>query len=158
MRSLAAGVTIVTARDPQGRLWGMTATAVCLVSWEPPLLLVCIDRKTECHRPLVEAGAFAINLLEQDQESLSQHFAGKDVAKFEGVSWSDSNSGAPILEGVLAHVECRTTTCYAAGDHTILLGEAVGGALAAGAEKRGPLIYFRGKYARLAPIERRTQS
>jgi flavin reductase (DIM6/NTAB) family NADH-FMN oxidoreductase RutF len=136
----------------------MTATAVCLVSWEPPLLLVCIDRTAECHGPFVEAGAFAINLLAEDQEPLSRHFASKDVDKFNGISWSHGDTGAPILEGVLAHVECRTATCYPAGDHTILLGEAVRGTLAAGAEAGGPLIYFRGAYGRLAPNGRQTQS
>lgn len=158
MRSLAAGVTVVTSRDPQGRPWGMTATAVCLVSWEPPLLLVCVDRTADCHGPLVEAGVFAVNLLGENQESVSRHFASKDVDKFHGVSWGDGDTGAPILDGVLAHVECRTAACYPAGDHTIVLGEAIGGSLAPGADAGEPLIYFRGQYARLASGGRQGQS
>jgi len=152
MRSLAAGVTVVTARDRQGRPWGLTATAVCLVSWEPPMLLVCIDRAADCHGPFAEAGSFAVNVLREDQETLSRHFANKAADKFASVAvpWKDGETGAPILEGALAHVECRTAFCLPAGDHTIFLGKAVGGGAMADADAWAPLLHFRGKYARLA--------
>jgi len=150
MRSLAAGVTVVTARDRQGRPWGLTATAVCLVSWEPPMLLVCIERAAECHGPFAEAGSFAINVLREDQEDLSRHFANKDVDKFAAVAWKDGGTGAPILDGALAHVECRTASCLPAGDHTIFLGTAVVGGAMADADAWAPLLRFRGEYARLA--------
>jgi len=149
MRSLAAGVSVATARDQQGVPWGLTATALCLVSWEPPLLLLCVDRTAECHSAFLEAEAFAVNLLRDDQEPLSRHFARKDERKFRDIPWRSGRTGAPLLENVLAHVECRTTVRYPGGDHTILIGEAVG---AAGTEpgKGGfPLLYFRGRYARL---------
>jgi flavin reductase (DIM6/NTAB) family NADH-FMN oxidoreductase RutF len=149
MRSLAAGVTVVTARDRQGRPWGLTATAVCIVSWDPPMVLVCIDRAAECHGPFAEAGGFAINVLREDQEDLSRHFANRDADKFAGVSWRDGETGAPILEGALAHVECQTASCLPAGDHTIFLGKAVGGGARADADAWAPLLYFRGTYARL---------
>jgi flavin reductase (DIM6/NTAB) family NADH-FMN oxidoreductase RutF len=150
MRSLAGGVTVVTARDRQRRPWGLTATAVCLVSWEPPMLLVCIDRAAECHGPFAEAGSFAINVLREDQEDLSRHFANKDVDKFAAVAWKDGGTGAPILDGALAYVECRTASCLPAGDHTIFLGTAVGGGVMDGADAWAPLLRFRGEYARLA--------
>ena len=150
MRSLAASVTVVTARDRQGRPWGLTATAVCLVSCEPPMLLVCIDRAADCHGPFAEAGSFAINVLREDQEALSRHFANKDVDKFAAVPWRDGETGAPILEGSLAHVECRTASCLPAGDHTIFLGKAVGGGAMAEADAWAPLLHFRGEYAHLA--------
>jgi flavin reductase (DIM6/NTAB) family NADH-FMN oxidoreductase RutF len=151
MRSLAAGVSVVTARDEQGHPWGMTATAVCLVSWEPPLLLVCIDRAADCHGPFSQAGSFALNLLRDDQECLARGFASERSDKFKAVTWSEGETGAPILDGVLAHVECRTAARYPAGDHTIFVGEAVGGAVAASGVAGAPLIYFRGAYGRLGP-------
>ena len=150
MRSLAAGVTVVTASDREGRPWGLTATAVCLVSWEPPMLLVCIDRAADCHAPFAEAGGFAINVLREDQENVSRRFADKDADKFDAVSWRNGETGAPILEGALAHVECRTASCLSAGDHTIFLGNAVAGGVMPDAEAWAPLLHFRGEYARLA--------
>jgi flavin reductase ActVB len=149
IRSLAAGVSVATLRDQQGAPWGLTATALCLVSWEPPLLLLCIDRTAECYSVFLGSESFAVNLLRDDQEPLSRHFARKDERKYRGIPWRSGRTGAPLLENVLAHVECRTTARYPGGDHTILLGETMG---AAGTEpdKDGfPLLYFRGRYARL---------
>ena len=114
------------------------------------MLLVCIDRAADCHGPFAEAGSFAVNVLREDQETLSRHFANKDVDKFSAVSWKDGETGAPVLEGALAHVECRTASCLPAGDHTIFLGKAVGGGAMADADAWAPLLHFRGKYARLA--------
>ena len=132
MRSLAAGVTVVTVRDPQGRPWGLTATAVCLVSWEPPTAA----RVYRAYRPtatgrLRRPEAFAVNVLRDDQEDLSRHFANKDAHKFAAVPWRDGDTGAPILDGVLAHVECRTTPVSRRGITPFFSGEAVGGALTA---------------------------
>jgi flavin reductase ActVB len=149
MRSLAAGVTVATVRDKQGYPWGLTATAVCLVSWKPPLLLVCIDQTAECHPAFLAAEAFAINLLRGDQESLSRHFGRKAAGKFGGIPWRSGRTGAPLLENVLAHVESRTVARFPGGDHTIFVGEAVG-ATGTGPSKDGsPLLYFRGRYAQL---------
>jgi flavin reductase (DIM6/NTAB) family NADH-FMN oxidoreductase RutF len=150
VRSLAAGVTVVTTRDLRGRPRGLTATAACLVSWEPPLLLACIERTADCYPAFAEAEAFAVNVLREDQESLSRHFASKSTGKFDAVLWREGDTGAPILDGVLAHVECRVTAHYPAGDHTIFLGEAVGGDAATAGEPGTPLVYFRGAYTRLA--------
>jgi flavin reductase (DIM6/NTAB) family NADH-FMN oxidoreductase RutF len=114
------------------------------------MLLVCIDRAADCHGPIAEAGGFAINVLREDQEELSRHFANRDADKFAGVSWRAGETGAPILEGALAHVECQTASCLPAGDHTIFLGRAVGGGAMADADAWAPLLRFRGEYARLA--------
>jgi len=116
------------------------------------MLLVCIDRAADCHGPFAEAGSFAVNVLREDQETLSRHFANKAADKFASVAvpWKDGETGAPILEGALAHVECQTASCLPAGDHTIFLGKAVGGGAMADADAWAPLLHFRGKYARLA--------
>jgi len=149
MRSLAAGVSVATALDGQGDPWGLTATAVCLVSWEPPLLLLCVDQTAECYPVFLEAEAFAVNLLRDEQEWLSRHFSLKHARKFGGIPWRSGRTGAPLLYGVLAHVECRTTARYPGGDHTIFVGRAVGASGATSGKDSSPLLYYRGRYARL---------
>ncbi len=148
----AAGVTVVTTRDRCGELRGLTATAVCSVSLVPPLILVCIDRQAECYEAFLEAEAFAVNLLREDQEPLSRHFARKEARKFEGIPYQPGITGSPILAGVLAHVECRIQARYPGGDHTMFLGEVVGSGAAPPEDAGSPLLHFRGGYARLAGL------
>ena len=150
MGCLAAGVTVVTTVDRQGEPRGLTATAACSVSLSPPLVLVCIDQVAECFEAFREARAFAVNLLREDQESLSRQFATKDARKFEGIAHRPGVTGVPILSGALAHLECLLTAQYPAGDHTIFVGEAVESAMVPSDEDGSPLVHFRGGYARLA--------
>lgn len=149
MGSLATGVTVVTTRDRQGQPRGLTATAVCSVSLTPPLLLVCIDHNADCYEAFQDAEAFAVNLLRDDQEHLSRQFSRKDARKFEGIAYRPGVTGAPILPGVLAHVECRVQARYPGGDHTIFVGEAMDSGVAPSEDGRSPLLHFRGAYARL---------
>jgi flavin reductase (DIM6/NTAB) family NADH-FMN oxidoreductase RutF len=149
MGSLAAGVTVVTTRDGEGQPRGLTATAVCLVSLEPPLLLVCIDRTAECHEAFLTAETFAVHLLREGQETLSRRFARKDSQKFEGISHRQGALGAPILADVLACVECQVQARYPGGDHTIFVGKAAHSIVAPPGEGGTPLVYFRGCYAHL---------
>ncbi len=146
---LASGVTVVTTRDRWGEPRGFTATAVCSVSLIPPLILVCIDQQADCFGAFLEAEAFAVNLLRDNQESLSRQFATKDARKFEGIVYGQGITGMPILPDVLAHVECRVQARYPGGDHTILLGEAVHSAVASPGDAGSPLLHFRGAYVRL---------
>lgn len=150
MGCLVAGVTVATTLDRQGRPRGLTATAVCSVSLTPPLVLVCIDQAADCYEAFREARAFAVNLLREDQESLSRQFATKDTLKFEGIAHRPGVTGVPILSGALAHLECLLTAQYPGGDHTIFIGEAVDSAVAFSEEDGFPLVRFRGGYARLA--------
>ncbi|MBI2458538.1 MAG: flavin reductase family protein [candidate division NC10 bacterium] len=150
MGSLATGVTVVTTRDRQGQPRGLTATAVCSVSLMPPLLLVCIDHTADCYEAFLGADAFAVNLLRDDQEHLSRQFARKDARKFEGIAYRPGVTGAPILPGVLAHVECRVQARHPGGDHTIFVGEAVDSGVVPVEDGRSPLLHFRGGYARIA--------
>ncbi len=150
MGCLVAGVTVVTTLDRQGNPRGLTATAVCSVSLTPPLVLVCIDQAADCYEAFREARAFAVNLLREDQESLSRHFATKDALKFEGIAHRPGVTGVPILSGALAHLECLRTAQYPGGDHTIFVGEAVDSAMAISEEDGSPLVHFRGGYAHLA--------
>ena len=150
MGCLVAGVTVVTTLDRQGSPRGLTVTAVCSVSLTPPLVLVCIDQAADCYEAFREARAFAVNVLREDQESLSRQFATKVAQKFEGIAHRPGVTGAPILSGTLAHLECLLTAQYPGGDHTIFVGEAVDSAVALSDGDGAPLVHFRGGYARLA--------
>jgi flavin reductase (DIM6/NTAB) family NADH-FMN oxidoreductase RutF len=112
------------------------------------MLLVCIDRAADCHGPFTEAGSFAINVLREDQEDLSRHFANKDAHKFAAVPWRDGETGAPILDGALAHVECRTASCLPAKVTRFSRTAVVGGAMAT--RTPGRPCSVSGEYARLA--------
>ena len=142
----ATGVTIVTTCDGDQRPTGLTASAFSSVSLEPPLVLVCIDHKSQSHGPLVEGGRFAVNILSVDQQGLSRKFATTRLDKFEGVEYRMSDLGLPIIAAAIAHLECVTVSTHVEGDHTILVGR-VEDAAATGDGQ--PLLYFRGQYDRL---------
>ncbi|HEX9106108.1 MAG TPA: flavin reductase family protein [Longimicrobiales bacterium] len=139
----STGVAVVaTRRGP--RPWGLTANAFASVSLQPPLVLVCVDSGADTHDPLRDAGLFAVSILAADQERLARRFAASDVEdKFEGVAWREEATGAPVLEGAVAWLDCRLWAHYPAGDHTIFVGEVVAG----DAAERAPLLYFRGGYS-----------
>jgi flavin reductase (DIM6/NTAB) family NADH-FMN oxidoreductase RutF len=141
----ASGVTIVSCFDEAGAPQGMTVSAFCSLSLRPALVLVCIDRTATVLPALRQAGGFAINILGADQEALSRRFAKQELERFEGVGFSKGANGNPILEDVLAHLECRTTAQQEAGDHVIFFGEVSDAA----AHDGRPLMYYRGGYAQL---------
>lgn len=144
----AGGVTIVTARAGE-RVHGMTVTDFAGVSLAPPLVLVCADKKANT-LPLIEAGRnFAVNLLAEGQEALSNRFASKqdEWRRFEGLECDPSSTGAPFLPGALAGLACRVVALHDAGDHVIVVGEVEEARCAT----VNPLVYFGGAYRRLAP-------
>jgi flavin reductase (DIM6/NTAB) family NADH-FMN oxidoreductase RutF len=141
----ASGVTIVTTRDEAGVDHGMTVSAFCSLSLEPPLVLVCIERIAEMHDVLVSASDFAVNILASGQESVSRRFAERMADRFDGIGFGRGLSGAPLLHGTLAHVECRVKKRLNGGDHSIFIGEVID----AEARFDRPLLYYRGGYAQL---------
>lgn len=146
--SFASGVTVVTTRDAAGRPKGMTVSAFCSVSLEPPLILVCIDHKAECHPDLEATERFAVNILGRDQADLSRRFAAKDVDRFQGVGVRAGGDGMPFLEDAIGVLECRVVARHAAGDHTIFVGRVE----AAHVGPDAPLLHFRGKYGDFTPL------
>lgn len=146
----ASGVTIVTTCDADGRPTGLTASAFTSVSLDPPLILVCVDHKSQSHGPLVDRGRFAVNFLCAEQEGLSRKFATTRLDKFDGVAHRMTALGVPVIDGALAQLECVTVSRHEAGDHTILVGR-VEETTAIDGE---PLVYFRGQYGRLQGDER----
>ena len=141
----ATGVTIVTTCDADQRPTGLTASAFCSVSLDPPLVLVCVDHKSQSFPHLRESGRFAINILHHEHEQLSRRFASSRLDKFDGVAFQLGALGVPLLERALAHLECRTVSAHVEGDHTIFVGRVE----AVDVGEGEPLLYYRGRYHRL---------
>ncbi|WP_255554215.1 flavin reductase [Sphingomicrobium clamense] len=144
--TFATGVTIVTARAPDGTNVGLTANSFTSVSLDPPLLLVCPHRQAHSMAVFSEVDHFAVNVLHIGQQSVSDLFARKSDDRFERVDWEVWDHGPPILTNSLASFECRKFAEYDGGDHVILVGEVKRVRFA---PQRDPLLYFRGKYRRL---------
>lgn len=145
LRQFPTGVTVVTTRDGEGRPCGLTANAFASVSLDPPLVLVCIDRAATAHPALAVHGWFAINVLAKGQESLSRRFAASGEDKFAGVRFREGRAGLPVLDGVVAALECRIVHRYEGGDHTIFVGE-----VETASDNGGqPLVYYSGGYHHL---------
>ena len=142
----ASGVTIVTAKGTDGQPFGITVSAFSSVSLDPPLVLVCIDKRASLHDCMCEGVHFAVNILCQEQELISRRFASKDEDRFNGTGYRESAQGTPLIDGALAALECRVVHVYPGGDHTIVVGEVESATVADGK----PLAYFRGGYAQLS--------
>jgi len=143
---LAAGVTVVTTRRPDGTPCGLTASAVCSLSLNPTMILVCVDHGSETHGCIADAGYFAVNVLAEGKgETLARRFAiGEPDEKFTGVAFHDERTGAPVLDEALGWMDCRVTDRAEGGDHTVFMGEV----MAADATGGTPLVYYRGGYGR----------
>lgn len=142
----ASGVTVVTTKDAAGMLYGITVSAFCSVSLDPPLVLVSISKNTGSHHAFGESGAFVVNVLSESQQEISNHFASHNEDKFSGFIYDEGIDGLPILRGCLVNLECRLKHSYDGGDHTIFIGEIEKSA----AYEGGPLLYFHGAYRKLA--------
>lgn len=141
----ASGVTVVTAVDDKGVDHGITVSAFCSLSLKPPLVLVCIDHVTVMHGVLETASAFAVSVLAAEQEELARRFSDPDNDRFDGTSYARGATGAALLTGAAAHLECDITHRFEGGDHTIF----VGSVRSAESTDLHPLLYYRGGYARL---------
>lgn len=142
----ASGITVITMRDADGRDLGMTATAFASLSLDPPLILVCIDRAASMAGPLEQASHFAVHVLGEDQHEVSRGFALKEGDRFAGRSVTRGIAGLPLLELALARLQCRIAARHPGGDHVIVVGEVLDADVTDG----DPLLYFRGRYARVA--------
>ena len=141
----ATGVTVATVEGPDGKPQGLTVNSFTSVSLEPPLLLVCIAKTATAYPAFQTAKGFAVNVLREEQIDLSQHFATSKDERFEGLAWREGLHGAPVLDGVLAVMECAMHGSFDAGDHTVFVG------LVEHAESHegAPLLYFASAYRKL---------
>jgi len=136
---------VVTTTAADGSDQGMTVSAFCSLSLEPPLVLICIEKTASVHEALTRAPSFVVNVLSAKQEQLARRFAIVDIDRFEGVGFSRSGHGIAVLDDVLAVIECNRVSLLDGGDHTIVVGEVEAGR----AEIGTPLLYYRGGYAQL---------
>jgi 3-hydroxy-9,10-secoandrosta-1,3,5(10)-triene-9,17-dione monooxygenase reductase component len=150
-----SGVTVITVTDEDGD-HGMTASAFSSLSLEPPLVLVCVKKNGNMHQRLEKADGFAVNLLDQAQESVSNRFAGwwnEETSK-----WADlevvpaPTSKAPWIGGSLASLDCTVHERFDGGDHTIYVGRVHDVRVDdRPRDTLEPLLYFAGQYRALAP-------
>lgn len=150
MGRFVSGVTIVSALH-QGQRHAMTATAVCSVSLDPPLILVCVGRSSRCHAAITQAPGWAVSLLAAEQQPIARHFAhsGRDLAtQFDTVPhFAGPATGSPVLSAALAWVECTTHAQWPGGDHTIVVGRVIrAGEVAERPSEEVPLTYYQGFY------------
>ncbi len=149
MRQLAAGVNVITVANA-GVREGLTATAVCSISAEPPQLLVCVNSTAGAHGPIHRAGSFCLNVLAHDQEAIARRFAGMDGAdredRFSIGRWSMLSTGAPALDGALANFDCIVVREIEAATHTVFIGRVLGVRTNEGT----PLIYSHGRFTGIA--------
>lgn len=141
----ATGVSILTTLNKAGRHFGLTMNALSSLSLRPPLFLVCIDKASDTIKPLAESQVFCVNILKQDQKALAQAFAIKGKDKFTGVKITAGRTGAPVLAGALAIIECRVRQTIDGGDHLVFFGEIEHSSIGAGE----PLVFYKGDYRAL---------
>jgi flavin reductase (DIM6/NTAB) family NADH-FMN oxidoreductase RutF/DNA-binding IclR family transcriptional regulator len=143
------GVTVVTAVDADGRPAGMAVGSFTSVSLDPPLVAFLPDKGSSSFPRIRTASSFCVNVLSAEQENVCRAFAAKGADKFQGLSWRPSTSGAPILEGVVAWIDCEFDAIYDAGDHYIVLGRVRDLGVAGQAM---PLLFFQGGYGHFKPL------
>lgn len=151
LRSLAAGVTIVTFRDAEGRPHGMTANAVCSVSLEPPQVLACVNRAGRTYAAIDAARRFGVSVLHEGQRAIAEFCARPAADKRLDARWIDSRlaGDAPAaIAGALCHLDCTVGATFPAGTHAIVVGRVARILLG---DDGAPLTYFRGAYRRLDP-------
>jgi flavin reductase (DIM6/NTAB) family NADH-FMN oxidoreductase RutF len=138
----ASGVTVVTTRDGSGRTHGLTVSSFCSVSLHPPLVLVCIDHRSDANPAVRESGLFAVSVLAEQQEDVSRRFAAHGRAKLRGFPFLEGRHGLPLVPGALAHLECRVRAIHDEGDHSVWVGEVK----ALAARPGRPLLHHAGTY------------
>ena len=143
----ATGVCIASVVGDDGRPLGLTVNSFTSVSLEPPLVLFCLDNRSESLPVFTAAPGFALAILSADQQALSDTFARvPHPIRWDGVEARMGQGGAPLISGALAVLDCARHAVHEGGDHTILVGRV----LAFDSRPGAPLLYYRGGYAALS--------
>ncbi|WP_350657067.1 flavin reductase family protein [Psychrobacter sp. S1-30-MNA-CIBAN-0213] len=124
--SYMTGVTVITAMTDDGKPVGFTANSFTSVSLEPPLLLVCPAKSLSSFDVFANCENFAVNILSEDQQNISNIFAGSKDDRFSQIDWHTDEQGNPIIDGALTHFSCKTERNLEAGDHHLLVGQVLG--------------------------------
>jgi flavin reductase (DIM6/NTAB) family NADH-FMN oxidoreductase RutF len=142
------GVAVITTRSRDGEKVGFTANSFSSVSLEPPLVLFALGRAADCLGTFEAAGHFAVNILAEQHRELSQTFATPGADKWAGVAYETWETGAPVLTGMLASLDCRTESVLDGGDHRVFIGRVV----RLGVGEGRPLVFADGSYRALGPV------
>jgi flavin reductase (DIM6/NTAB) family NADH-FMN oxidoreductase RutF len=143
MGHFASGVTVITAMEEEGPV-GFTCQAFVSLSLDPPLVALAPGKNSTSWPRIAKAGSFCVNVLAEDQEALCRDFAVSGGDKFAGVGWRIGGIGAPLLDGVLAWLECSLVATHDAGDHEVVIGRVHD----MGVTRGRPLVYYRGGFGR----------
>jgi flavin reductase (DIM6/NTAB) family NADH-FMN oxidoreductase RutF len=146
MGNFATGITVVTTRDANGNPYGLTVNSFTSVSLDPVLVLVCLDNRLSGLDYFKNSKHFGVNILSDRQEDISRMFAKKDSERPASI-YLEGKLGLPLIRNSLAIMECEVKNVYAGGDHQIFLGEVQHAEVL---QPEGALLYFRGKYHKLA--------
>jgi len=148
MRQVAGAVTVVTTRGPDGERRGVTATAVCSLSAEPPSLIACVNRSSWVAQFAPASGVFAVNVLAADQEAIARAFAGQTGLvgedRFRVGAWREGATGAPLVGDCRAAFDCRLDRAVEHASHLILVGHVAETIL--GAAAGASLVYVNGTF------------
>jgi flavin reductase (DIM6/NTAB) family NADH-FMN oxidoreductase RutF len=142
----ANGVTIASVVDSKGVPHGLTVSSFSSVSLVPPLISICVGHAVSSIGTFRAASFFGINILKEEQQPLYEHFARKGHDRFDGVPWHAGETGAPLIAGVLAAIECQVEQRITVGDHDIFIGRVVHTHVSEGK----PLLHFAGEYRKVA--------
>jgi flavin reductase (DIM6/NTAB) family NADH-FMN oxidoreductase RutF len=138
MKRFATGVTIVTTAH-DGAIHGFTVNAFASVTADPPTVLVCVNKTARAHPLIAESGAFCVNILGLEQRGIAEKFTTSEPQeRFQGLTHRAGPTGSPIIDGVLAYVDCQVDSEMTAGTHTIFIGKV----LEAGDREGPPLGYY----------------
>lgn len=141
------GVAVVTTIGETGDPAGVTVSSFTSLSLDPPLILFCLDNSSANLRAFLDRGFFAVNVLREEQREVSIRFASRsEQNRFAELRWEAWDTGAPIIAGCLASLECRTVAVHPEGDHHIIVGRVE---RLESSQAGQPLLYFRGTYAGL---------
>jgi flavin reductase (DIM6/NTAB) family NADH-FMN oxidoreductase RutF len=144
MGRFASGVTVITCHV-DGEDFGAAASAVCSLSDEPPMLLICLNVTSSTAQAIVKSGSFAVNVLAEDSAPLAQRFASKGGEKYQSVVFERGRDGAPLLAGSIAQFECIVAETVKGGTHLVFLARVV----QVTSHPGNPLAYFRGSFGRM---------
>ena len=143
------GVCVVTAAGPHGADAGMVVGSFTSVSLDPPLIGIFPDKRSTTWPVILEAGKFCINILSRHQRDLCRRFSLSGGDKFSGLVHRRSETGSPILDGVVAWIDCSLQTTHEAGDHYIAIGQVLSLDIDAGDI---PLLFFQGGYGEFSSL------
>ena len=143
--SFPTGVTVVTAKDIDGNPVGFTANSFTSVSLNPKLILICIDKESFNINSFSKGGSFAVSVLSEDQQYISNTFASPEIDRFKDILWESKTTGSPVISDSVAWFDCETQNIIEGGDHLILIGQVK----EFGYNPQTPLVYLRGNYVNL---------